>query len=183
VVVLANLSGFDGSPESLRRLQLEYGAEIGRAIVNFDGPIVFCVVSRYHGGAFVVFSGALNERIEVAAIEGSRASVIGGAPAAAVVFTREVDRRTRSDLRVRAAEQAVADSAPDEVGQRRAEAAGVREAVRTEKLGEVAAEFDAIHSVERARAVGSVHRIIAAGDLRPELVAALERGMARIDAR
>jgi len=52
-VVLANLSGFDGSPDSLRNLQLEYGAEIGRAIVNFEGPIVFCVVSRYHGGAFV----------------------------------------------------------------------------------------------------------------------------------
>ena len=40
-MVLANLSGFDGSPESLRKLQLEYGAEIGRAVVNFDGPIVF----------------------------------------------------------------------------------------------------------------------------------------------
>src|SRR5690606_23604978 len=39
VVVLASLSGFDGSPESMRKLQLEYGAEIGRAIVNFDGPI------------------------------------------------------------------------------------------------------------------------------------------------
>ena len=59
VVVLANFSGFDGSLESLRRLQLEYGAEIGRAMINFAGPIVFCVVSRYHGGAFVVFSGAL----------------------------------------------------------------------------------------------------------------------------
>ena len=60
LVVLANLSGFDGSPESMRNLQLEYGAEIGRAIVNFRGPIVFCVISRYHGGAFVVFSKALN---------------------------------------------------------------------------------------------------------------------------
>ena len=28
LVVLANLAGFDGSPESMRRLQLEYGAEI-----------------------------------------------------------------------------------------------------------------------------------------------------------
>src|SRR3954464_8598276 len=36
LVVLANLSGFDGSPESLRGIQLEYGAEIGRAVVNFD---------------------------------------------------------------------------------------------------------------------------------------------------
>ena len=58
LVVLANLSGFDGSPESMRLWQLEYGAEIGRAVVNFRGPIVFCVVSRYHGGAFVVFSNA-----------------------------------------------------------------------------------------------------------------------------
>src|SRR6202043_1836208 len=82
LVILANLSGFDGSPESLRRLQLEYGAEIGRAIVNFDGPIVFCVVSRYHGGAFVVFSATLNDSMEVAAVAGSYASVIGGAPPA-----------------------------------------------------------------------------------------------------
>ena len=98
--MLANLSGFDGSPESLRRLQLEYGAEIGRAIVNFDGPFVLCVVSRYHGGAFVVFSATLNDDMEVLAVEGSFASVIGGAPAAAVVFTREVDDRTRADARV-----------------------------------------------------------------------------------
>jgi hypothetical protein len=51
--------------------------------------------------------------------------------------------------------------------------------VRTEKLGEVAAQFDAVHSVQRAKEVGSVHRIIAAADLRPELIAAIERGMAR----
>ena len=101
VVVLANLSGFDGSPDSMRNLQLEYGAEIGRAIVNFDGPIVFCVVSRYHGGAFVVFSKALNPRMTVLAVDGSFASVIGGAPAAAVVFAGEVDSRTAADERVR----------------------------------------------------------------------------------
>ena len=95
LVVLANLAGFDGSPESMRRLQLEYGAEIGRAIVNFDGPIVFTVISRFHGGAFVVFSRRLNEKLETLALEGAHASVIGGAPAAAVVFAREVDMRTR----------------------------------------------------------------------------------------
>ena len=70
----------------------------------------------------------------------------------------------------------------DEVGFRQAELRAVRQAVRTEKLGEVAAEFDAIHSVQRAKDVGSVHRIIAAADLRPELIAAVERGMARIEA-
>src|SRR5699024_9155374 len=32
-IILANLSAFDGSPESMRELQLEYGAEIGRAVV------------------------------------------------------------------------------------------------------------------------------------------------------
>ncbi|MEV1178358.1 carboxyl transferase domain-containing protein, partial [Nonomuraea sp. NPDC049784] len=101
LVVLANLSGFDGSPESMRKLQLEYGAEIGRAIVNFRGPIVFCVISRYHGGAFVVFSKALNPNMTVLALEGSFASVLGGAPAAAVVFTSEVNARTAADPRVR----------------------------------------------------------------------------------
>ena len=55
-MILANLSGFDGSPESMRKLQLEYGAEIARAVVNFAGPLIFLVVSRYHGGAYVVFS-------------------------------------------------------------------------------------------------------------------------------
>ena len=75
--------------------QLQYRAEIGRAVVNFDGPIVFCVVSRYHGGAFVVFSQRLNDELEAAALEGSHASVIGGAPAAAVVFAREVDKQAK----------------------------------------------------------------------------------------
>ncbi|MBV8177911.1 MAG: ATP-grasp domain-containing protein, partial [Mycobacterium sp.] len=107
VVVLANLSGFDGSPESMRRWQLEYGAEIGRAVTNFRGPIVFVVVSRYHGGAFVVFSKALNERLEIAAVEGSFASVIGGAPAAATVFARDVNARTQQDPRVREAAEGV----------------------------------------------------------------------------
>ena len=103
LVILANLSGFDGSPESMRRRQLEFGAEIGRAVVNFKGPIVFVVISRYHGGAFVVFSKVLNENMEVVALEGTYASVIGGAPAAAVVFAREVDARTRKDPRVASA--------------------------------------------------------------------------------
>ena len=179
VVVLANLSGFDGSPESLRRLQLEYGAEIGRAIVNFDGPIVLCVVSRYHGGAFVVFSGRLNDRMEVLAVEGSHASVIGGAPAAAVVFTREVDARTDADERVQELESTIAKAETNERAHLRAELATTRAAVRAEMLGAVAAEFDSVHSVERARDVGSVDRIIPAHRLRPELIAAAERGLTR----
>ncbi len=179
VVVLANLSGFDGSPESLRKLQLEYGAEIGRAITNFDGPIVFCVVSRYHGGAFVVFSGVLNDNMQVLAVEGSYASVIGGAPAAAVVFTREVDKRTGADPRVRELEAAMNAAEGVEQAHLRVELASLRAAVRSEKLGEVAADFEAVHDIERARRVGSVHDIIPAAELRPRLIAAVERGMER----
>src|SRR5262245_5085552 len=180
LVVLANLSGFDGSPESLRRTQLELGAEIGRAIVNFDGPIVFAVISRYHGGAFVVFSGALNENMEVLAIEGSFSSVIGGAPAAAVVFTREVNKRTAADPAVSELEAQLAASTDDAAKARlRVKLAATRAAVRSDKLGEVAAEFEAVHNVERARQVGSVHAIIPAAELRSSIVAAVERGMAR----
>jgi acetyl/propionyl-CoA carboxylase alpha subunit/acetyl-CoA carboxylase carboxyltransferase component len=174
VVVLANLSGFDGSPESMRRLQLEYGAEIGRAVVNFRGPIVFCVVSRYHGGAFVVFSKALREDMEVVAVEGARASVIGGAPAAAVVFAREVEARTRKDARVQDAERAAAGG-----GAARARLSDVLTLVRSEKVGIVAEEFDRIHTVERALRVGSLDRIIPPSQLRPYLIDAVERGIAR----
>ena len=179
VVVLANLSGFDGSPESLRELQLELGAEIGRAVVNFDGPVVFCVISRYHGGAFVVFSKALNDNLEVAAVEGSYASVIGGPPAAAVVFAGEVNRRTDADPRVAELLRGLSGSSATEQGRLRAELDAVRNAVRSEKLGEVAAEFDAVHSIERAQQVGSVDRIVAPGELRPYLIDAVERGMRR----
>src|SRR5439155_19850441 len=97
LVVIANLSGCDSSPESLRNLELEYGAEIGRAVATFKGPIVLCIISRCHGGAFVIFSKALNENLEVAAVEGSYASIIGGIPSAAVVLAREVDTRTKHD--------------------------------------------------------------------------------------
>ncbi len=179
LVILANLSGFDGSPESMRRRQLEYGAEIGRAVVNFKGPIVFCVISRYHGGAVVVFSKALAENMEVVALEGTYASVIGGAPAAAVVFSRDVDGRTRKDPRVQALERQL-ESAPDDLkAELRARLAEVTRVVRSEKLGEVADEFDGIHSVHRALQVGSLDRIIKASDLRPYVVDALERLMVR----
>ncbi|MDQ1632309.1 MAG: hypothetical protein QOC80_2281, partial [Frankiaceae bacterium] len=187
LVVLANLSGFDGSPESLRGLQLEYGAEIGRAVVNFDGPIVFCVVSRYHGGAFVVFSGTLNDTMEVAAVEGSYASVIGGAPAAAVVFAGEVNKRASADPRITDLEAEIAkavelDGAAD-VARLRAELAALWPGVRSEKLSEVADEFDTKHSIKRARSMGSVDVIVPAPRLRPYLVDAVQRGMARAQGR
>jgi acetyl-CoA carboxylase carboxyltransferase component len=181
LVVLANLSGFDGSPESMRRLQLEYGAEIGRAVVNFKGPIVFCVISRYHGGAYVVFSRALNENIEVAALEGSYASVIGGAPAAAVVFAGEVEAKARKDPRLQALTQAMAKAEGAKKVQLRAEWDELFKVVHSEKLGEMASEFDRVHSVQRALDVGALNYIIPPANLRPYLIHAVERGIRRIE--
>jgi len=174
LVVLANLSGFDGSPESMRKLQLEYGAEIGRAIVNFRGPIVFCVISRYHGGAFVVFSKALNPNMTVLALEGSFASVLGGAPAAAVVFSGDVNARTAADPRVPDLEARVAAAAGADRAALTAELDELRATVRAEKLGEVAAEFDRVHNIQRAVEVGSVDAVIRATELRPRVIEAIE---------
>jgi acetyl-CoA carboxylase carboxyltransferase component len=180
VVVLANLAGFDGSPESMRKLQLEYGAEIGRAVVNFKGPLVFCVISRYHGGAFVVFSRRLNDRMEVVALEGTYASVIGGAPAAAVVFAREVDQRTRKDARIQSLEKEIAEVSNEAEKRRlRMHYNELFKTVRSEKLGEVADEFDSVHSVHRALKVGSLDRIIQPSQLRGYVIDAIERGIQR----
>jgi len=179
VVVLANLSGFDGSPESMLRLQLEYGAEIGRAVVNFKGPIVFSVISRFHGGAFVVFSNKLNPSLEVSALENTHASVIGGAPAAAVVFAGVVRKRTLLDERVIELQQRLDRARGAERVTLRQRLIKMKKVVHSEKLREVAEEFDGIHSVHRALEVGSVHRIIPARTLRPYLVDAIQRGIAR----
>jgi acetyl/propionyl-CoA carboxylase alpha subunit/acetyl-CoA carboxylase carboxyltransferase component len=179
VVLLANLSGFDGSPESMRRLQLEYGAEIGRAVVNFKGPIVFCVISRYHGGAYVVFSRTLNENLEVAALEGTYASVIGGAPAAAVVFAGEVEARARKDPRLQVLSQSMAEAEGSEKVRFRAQWDELFKLVHCEKLGEMASEFDHVHSVQRALNVGALHRIIPPETLRPYLIDAVARGIAK----
>jgi acetyl-CoA carboxylase carboxyltransferase component/pyruvate/2-oxoglutarate dehydrogenase complex dihydrolipoamide acyltransferase (E2) component len=179
VVVLANLSGFDGSPESMRKLQLEYGAEIGRAIVNFRGPIVFCVISRYHGGAFVVFSKALNPNMTVLALEGSFASVLGGAPAAAVIFAGEVSNRTAADPRVRDMEHRVVTVSGADRVTLAAELDELRSSVRAEKLAEVAAEFDRIHSIQRAVEAGSVDAVIRAAEMRPRIIEAIESARPR----
>jgi acetyl-CoA carboxylase carboxyltransferase component len=159
VVILANLSGFDGSPESMRKLQLEFGAEIARAVVNFRGPLVFLVVSRYHGGAYVVFSKALHPGLHAAALEGSYASVIGGSAAAKVVFGREVRARAAADPRLVGLYGETRERAQREL--------------ELEKQAELADEFDAVHSVARARRVGSLDAIVEPARMRPFLIDAL----------
>ncbi len=173
-VILANLTGFDGSPESMRKLQLEYGAEIARAVVNFRGPILFLVVSRYHGGAYVVFSRALNPRLRAAALEGSFASVIGGGPAAAVVFGREVRARAAADARVqRLRETRDRDDAA------RARYERVFAEVLLEKQAELAEAFDQVHTVGRAKEVGSLEAIVAPAHMRAYLIERLEEEAGR----
>jgi acetyl-CoA carboxylase carboxyltransferase component len=140
---------------------------------------VFCVISRYHGGAFVVFSQRLNEGFEALAVEGAHASVIGGSAAAGVVFTRDVNAATRSDPRVVALEEQIESVNGAEARRLRGELSTLLETVRSEKMGELAAKFDSIHSIQRAVEVGSVSSIVAAADLRPYLIDAIERGMKR----
>jgi hypothetical protein len=54
--------------------------------------------------------------------------------------------------------------------------------IHSEKLGEMAAEFDRVHSVQRALKVGALDRIIPPATLRPYLIDAVERGMAKEEA-
>jgi hypothetical protein len=51
--------------------------------------------------------------------------------------------------------------------------------VHSEKLGEMAAEFDRVHCVQRALEVGALSYIIPPAKLRPYLIHAIERGMAQ----
>jgi acetyl-CoA carboxylase carboxyltransferase component len=141
--------------------------------------MVFAVISRYRGGAFVVFSNALHENMKVLAVEGSYFSVIGGAPAAAVVFTRDVNARTAADSAVRDLEAQLAASTDAASARLRVMPADTRTAVRSDMLGALAAEFEAVHNVERARQVGAVHAIMPPAELGPSIAAAVERGMAR----
>ena len=182
VVVLATLVGFDGSPESLREWELEFGAEIARAVVNFEGPIVFCVLSRYHGGAFVVFSQSLNPHLETIALRGARASVIGGAPAAAVVFAGEVERAAAGDERIQTLDEQVAQADGAERQRLRVRRAALWDEVLAEKRRAFAERFDQHHSIERAVRMGSVKSVIEPASLRGSLIEAVERGIHRIDA-
>ena len=56
--------------------------------------------------------------------------------------------------------------------------AQITQAVRSEKLKEVADEFDSIHDIKRALRVGSVDQIIAPAELRPFIVGTLDRRLA-----
>jgi acetyl-CoA carboxylase carboxyltransferase component len=110
----------------------------------------------------------------VLALQGSFASVLGGAPAAAVVFAGEVNTRTAADPRVRDLEALAANASGTDRAALTAELDEIRSSVRAEKLGDVAAEFDRVHNIQRAVEVGSVDAIIRAAELRPRIIEAIE---------
>ena len=143
LVVLANLSGFDGSPDSMRNLQLEYGAEIGRAIVNFRGP------DR------VLRDLALPRRRLRGVLQGAEPEHDGARPRGVVrVGDRRRARRRPSSSPARwrsgpprappcaSLEARIADATGAERSRLLVEQAELRAPVRAEKISEVAAEFD-----------------------------------------
>jgi hypothetical protein len=105
--------------------------------------------------------------------------VLGGAPAAAVVFSGEVNDRTVTDRRVTELPAQVAAASGVEPAALSSRLAEVQSAVRAEKVGQVAAEFDRVHSIQRAVDVGSADAIISAAELRPLIIEAIEHGMMR----
>lgn len=171
VVVLANLAGFDGSRWSLQHQQLEWGAEIARAVVNFCGPIVVVIIGRFHGGAYVVFNRQLNPELTMLALDGTRVSVIGGSAAADVVLRAEV-RRVAAELDN--SDDHSSSGNGNSTGGSSGDGDGTDLSRRARAL--VAGRFDLVHDVARAHRVGSVDAVIAAHRLRPEVVARLRPG-------
>jgi hypothetical protein len=94
------------------------------------------------------------------------------------VFAGEVDARTAADPRVASLAERVGEATGAERAALATELAELRTSVRAEKLGEVATEFDRVHSIQRAVEVGSVDAVISANELRPRLIEAIEARVA-----
>ena len=144
-------------------------------MVNFEGTIVFLVIGRYHGGAYVVFSKDLNPNLRALAVEGSFASVIGGAPAAAVVFPRNVKRLVEQDKTYVSLLKRLGEASAVEKPRIRDDVERLWNNLLLEKRGEVATQFDAIHSVQRAVEVDSLDQIIKPEEIRSAIIEELER--------
>ena len=121
-----------------------------------------------------MFSQELNDGLRASALTGSYASVIGGSAAASVVFARDVQARALSDQRVVAARLALRLRRSPEA---RAEYEKILDDVTLEHRAALAEEFDEIHSVERAREVGSLDAIFDAAQMRPTLIEQLEAAL------
>jgi hypothetical protein len=76
-------------------------------------------------------------------------------------------------------ERAIREASGAERVRLRSRAREARKDVRAAKINELAEQFDHVHSVHRAQRVGSVHHIVSPHELRPYLVAAVQRGILR----
>ena len=101
-----------------------------------------------------------------------------GGPAAAVVFPRLVKKRVQDDARIQEATARLSDRTLRTAAEQ-AEFAALYKEVEAEIQGKVAAEFDAVHSVERAMEVGSLSGILEPDQLRTQLHRQLSEGLER----
>ena len=76
--------------------------------------------------------------------------------------------------KVRELQERIASAPQEQRAALMVELADVRAELRADKISEVAAEFDAIHSIHRAVEVGSVDAVIAAAQLRPAVINAID---------
>jgi hypothetical protein len=102
-------------------------------------------------------------------------------PAAAVVFSGEVDKRAAADPRMQELEERIARAAEPDRVELRLEMADLRSTLRAEKVSEVAAAFDRVHDIHRAVDVGSVDAVIEAADIRPRIIAEIDRDLLQRD--
>jgi hypothetical protein len=96
-----------------------------------------------------------------------------------VVFAGEVEARAKKDPRLQALTQAIAKAEGAERAHLRTQWENLFKVVHSEKVGEMAAEFDRVHSVQRALEVGALDRILPPAELRPYLIDAVRRGITK----
>ena len=107
--------------------------------------------------------------------------MIGGAPAAAVVFAGEVERAATDDERIQALDRLIAEAEGAERQRLRARRGALWDEVLADKRRAFADRFDRVHSIERAVRMGSVTSIIELPSLRSSLIDAVERGIGRAE--
>ena len=98
---------------------------------------------------------------------------------AAVIFAREVDARVKADPRMKDLQGQLAQAQGTQKAALQIRLNEVTAMVHSEKVGEVASQFDRTHNVQRAKRVGSIDQVIPPATLRPYLIEALERGIQR----
>ena len=95
------------------------------------------------------------------------------------MFARELKKRVDGDPRVKELVDQLRGASGAQKAWLNVRLQETRGQVHSEHLGRLAGEYDGIHDINRACSVRSVHRILAPERIRPEIVAAIERGKAK----